>query len=58
MKVLFVHGLESGVNGNKARYLREHFDTNVPAMKNPYSVVASALVIIGTAPIPHYSMHI
>lgn len=32
VKVLFIHGLESGVNGDKARYLRKHFNLIAPAM--------------------------
>ncbi len=48
MKVLFVHGLEAGVNGKKAQYLQKHFDTCVPFMKNPYNLVGSILLITGT----------
>lgn len=32
LSVLFVHGLEGNPQGSKARFLREHFDTVVPAM--------------------------
>jgi pimeloyl-ACP methyl ester carboxylesterase len=32
MRVLFVHGLESGPGGNKSRYLAERFETLTPAM--------------------------
>lgn len=32
MKVLFLHGLESGPRGNKADFLRQHFDVVCPAL--------------------------
>lgn len=32
MRVLFIHGLESSPNGNKARYLAERFEAHTPAM--------------------------
>ena len=32
MKVLFLHGLESGPRGHKARYLAEHFEALTPGM--------------------------
>lgn len=47
MKVLFIHGLEAGVNGHKAKYLRSHFDTCVPFMERPFNLIASILLIIG-----------
>ena len=37
IKVLYVHGLESGVGGDKARYLGRHFERlAVPAMHTGY----------------------
>lgn len=32
MRVLFMHGLESSPQGNKARYLARHFEAHTPAM--------------------------
>jgi alpha/beta superfamily hydrolase len=32
VKVLFIHGLESSPQGNKARYLAQHFEAHTPAM--------------------------
>lgn len=32
MRVLFMHGLESSPQGNKARYLARHFEVYTPAM--------------------------
>jgi pimeloyl-ACP methyl ester carboxylesterase len=32
MRVLFIHGLEGGPGGHKARYLAERFETLTPAM--------------------------
>jgi predicted esterase YcpF (UPF0227 family) len=33
LRVLFMHGLESGPKGNKARLLREHFELQAPDME-------------------------
>lgn len=47
MKVLFVHGFEAGVNGNKPRYLKSHFDVCVPFIEKPFNLIASILLIAG-----------
>ena len=37
IKVLYVHGMESGVHGDKARYLARHFErVAVPTMHTGY----------------------
>merc|ERR1711908_103503 len=40
VRVLFMHGLESGPKGTKVRYLRQHFEVDCPDMQmsayNPF----------------------
>ena len=38
MPILFIHGLESGPHGKKARYLQSIFECVVPHMKHPYVI--------------------
>lgn len=40
MKVLFLHGLESGPQGQKARYLAERFEARTPDMQTGTSAAA------------------
>ena len=45
MKVIFAHGKESGPQGNKASYLREHFDAITPDLyRRPLNEQAEILV--------------
>lgn len=42
MRVLFLHGLESGPQGQKARYLAERFEARTPDMQTAVDVAARA----------------
>lgn len=42
MRVLFLHGLESGPQGQKARYLAERFEARTPDMQTGAGVAARA----------------
>lgn len=50
-RVVFAHGLESGPQGSKAKYLANHFDTSTPDLQmsayNPLKANSPARIILG-----------
>lgn len=52
-KIIFVHGLEAGVNGPKSQYLRRHFDiVEVPDLKTG-SVKSNSIFVSSLVNLPH-----
>jgi hypothetical protein len=47
LRILFLHGLESGKKGRKARFLKEHFPlTAIPHLRHPHLLFPSLYVAI------------